>query len=140
MCQTTLALKVTCLRVCLFSLDKYGRDAAKDRQSESAESVCMCVFVSLSCLPQRPKVRVKEVLHLASINRSALFISQFTNIGYLFQHRPSTLLPCSTLKPDSNTHRLLNQPHPSRSFPFGPLYSIEIHQISTSLRPHPGPE
>lgn len=112
-----LAFKVMCLRVCicLVSINMGDMQTVQDREQE--RGVC----VSLRCLPQRPTVGVKEILHLASINCSALFISQSTNIGYLFHCRPSTLLPCSTLKPDSNTHRLLNSPHPSRSFPFGTL-------------------
>lgn len=138
MCQTTLALKVTCLSVCV-CLVSISMQTKTDRARQRVWSVCMCV--SLNCLPQRPTVRVKEILHLASINRSALFISHSTNIGYLFQCRPSTLFPRSTLKPDSNTHRLLNLPHPSRSFPFGALLhrnTPDQHLIKTT--PQPGIE
>lgn len=98
--------------LCLFSLHKYRRYTDRERQN--------VVRVSLHCLPQRSRVRVKGILHLASITHSVVFISHSFSIGYLFQHKTSTQFPCSTLKPDSNTLHLLNPPHLSRSFPFRP--------------------
>lgn len=116
-----LAFKVMCLRVCICLVSINTGDVQTETDSARQRAGAWSVCVSLHCLPQRSTVRVKEILHLASINCSALFISHSTNIGYLFHCRPSTLFPCSTLKPDSNTHRLLNSPHPFRSFPFGTL-------------------
>lgn len=116
-----LAFKVMCLRVriCLVSINMGDMQTETDSASQTAGAWRVCV--SLHCLPQRPTVRVKEIVHLASISCSALFISHSTNISYLLHWSPSTLFPCSTLKPDFNTHRLLNSPHPSRLFPFGTL-------------------
>ena len=129
-----------CLRVCvcLVSINT-GERQTKTGRARRMACVCVCVCVSLHCLPQRLTARVKEILHLASINRSALFISHSTNIGYLFQRRPSTLLPCSTLKPDSNTPPpVKTPPHPSRYFPFGPLphrNTPDQHLITTTPLP-----
>lgn len=124
--------------VCLFSLCK-GGGTGKDRQDKDlGVRMNVCVCVSLDCLPQRPTVGVKEILHLAPINRWVLFISHSTSMGYLFRHRPSTSFPCLTLKPDSNTHCLLNPPHPPRSFPFGPLLhrnAPDQHLITTTPQP-----
>lgn len=63
------------LSACLFSVSKNRIDADKDWQVDE-HRVYACV--SLSCLPQRLTARVKEILHLASINCSALFISHST--------------------------------------------------------------
>lgn len=54
------------------------------------------------------------------------------------QHWPSTLSLCSTLKPNSNAHRLLNPPHPSRSFPFTTLlHRNKADQHLITATPHP---
>lgn len=96
--------------------------------------MCVCVYVcvSLNCLPHHPTVRVEEILHLASINRSAVFILGSTNIAYLSQHRPTAVFPCLTLKPHST---LLNPPQPFRSLPFGSVLCRKIlnqHLIITA--------
>lgn len=140
MCQTTLTLKVTHFRVSVCLVSK-NMGKTKTDMARSMECSCagVCVF-GVSVLAAYRSVPRPEILHLASINRSVLFISRSTNTGYLFQRPPSTRFPSLTLKPDSNIEALLKPTSPIQIFPLWYPCSIETHQISTSLRAHLGPE
>lgn len=72
--------------MCLFSLNKnrIDTDQDKDRQIGAHRE---CVYASVLTAYRSVAQPESEILHLASINCSALFISHSTNIGYLFQHQ-----------------------------------------------------
>lgn len=99
----------------------------------STECKCVYVLTAHHSVPQPGLKRFSNLFQLTV--QHCLYHIPLNRLPFFPQ---STLSLCSTLKPDSNAHRLLNPPHPSRSFPFTTLFhrnKADQHLITAT--PHP---